>query len=227
MNRSRPSRCDSALATRMPRTLLPAWSNGGAKVPSALLPGDTVTMSPPMPLLPGRPGPRRVGQRPRSYDSYTVFRPTSARTAASTAPRSFGSTVNRSVPLEQVRHPRRQRRPVPGRPLHRIGELRRMRGRHRHGRHAGTSTGKARAAAIADGSMRIGQVAAGGIQAADLRLGARIVQPEPVKHARAPGARPGPATVIRPVSRNASIVWPGRRPGRDPAARTAPVRNWS
>jgi hypothetical protein len=36
-------------------TLLPAASSGGAKVPRPPLPGETVTMPPPIPLLPGSP----------------------------------------------------------------------------------------------------------------------------------------------------------------------------
>ena len=55
MKRSRPRRWDRKRATIWPRTLLPASSSGGAKVPSAPLPGETVTMPPPMPLLPGSP----------------------------------------------------------------------------------------------------------------------------------------------------------------------------
>src|SRR5919108_2259589 len=54
-SRSRPSRCDRNLATNCPLTLLPALSSGGANVPSPPLPGDTVTIPPPMPLLPGSP----------------------------------------------------------------------------------------------------------------------------------------------------------------------------
>src|SRR6476661_3217902 len=52
---SRPSVRERKAALREPRTLLPAGSSGGENVPSAPLPGDTVTMPPPMPLLPGRP----------------------------------------------------------------------------------------------------------------------------------------------------------------------------
>lgn len=52
-NRSRPRRSERKRATSCPRTLLPAGSRGGANVPRAPLPGDTVTIPPPMPLLPG------------------------------------------------------------------------------------------------------------------------------------------------------------------------------
>ncbi len=38
-----------------PRTLLPAASSGGAKVPIPNLPGDTAISPPPTPLLAGRP----------------------------------------------------------------------------------------------------------------------------------------------------------------------------
>ena len=53
--RSSPRRCERNLATSCPLTLLPALSRGGAKVPSPPFPGETVTMPPPIPLLPGRP----------------------------------------------------------------------------------------------------------------------------------------------------------------------------
>src|SRR5262249_3540990 len=53
--RSIPRRCDRNLATSCPLTLFPAPSSGGAKVPNPPFPGETVTMPPPMPLLPGRP----------------------------------------------------------------------------------------------------------------------------------------------------------------------------
>jgi hypothetical protein len=55
MNRSRPNCRDRNLATSCPFTLFPAPSSGGAKVPSPPLPGETVTIPPPMPLLPGSP----------------------------------------------------------------------------------------------------------------------------------------------------------------------------
>ena len=42
-------------AASWPFTLLPAASSLGANVPSPPLPGDTVTIPPPMPLLPGNP----------------------------------------------------------------------------------------------------------------------------------------------------------------------------
>ncbi len=54
-NRSRPSRPDRKRAASCPLTLLPAASSGGANVPSPPLPGETVTIPPPIPLLPGRP----------------------------------------------------------------------------------------------------------------------------------------------------------------------------
>jgi len=53
--RSRPSRRARNRATSWPLTLFPATSSGGAKVPRPPLPGETVTMPPPMPLLPGSP----------------------------------------------------------------------------------------------------------------------------------------------------------------------------
>ena len=53
--RSSPRRCERNFATSCPLTLLPALSRGGAKVPSPPFPGETVTMPPPIPLLPGRP----------------------------------------------------------------------------------------------------------------------------------------------------------------------------
>ena len=43
------------LGDELPLTLLPAASSGGANVPSPPLPGETVTMPPPIPLLPGSP----------------------------------------------------------------------------------------------------------------------------------------------------------------------------
>jgi hypothetical protein len=52
---SRPSRRDRKAAASWPLTLFPASSSSGAKVPRPPLPGATVTMPPPMPLLPGRP----------------------------------------------------------------------------------------------------------------------------------------------------------------------------
>src|SRR5262249_35783789 len=54
-NRSIPNRCDRNLATSCPLTLFPALSSGGANVPRPPLPGETVTMPPPIPLLPGSP----------------------------------------------------------------------------------------------------------------------------------------------------------------------------
>jgi hypothetical protein len=54
-NRSIPNLWERNLATSWPLTLLPALSSGGAKVPIPPLPGETVTMPPPIPLLPGRP----------------------------------------------------------------------------------------------------------------------------------------------------------------------------
>jgi hypothetical protein len=60
-NRSIPNRWDRNLATSCPLTLFPAPSSGGAKVPSPPYPGETVTMPPLIPLLPGSPtgGPTR------------------------------------------------------------------------------------------------------------------------------------------------------------------------
>ena len=52
--RSIPKLCDKYLATSCPLTLLPASSSGGANVPRPPLPGETVTMPPPIPLLPGQ-----------------------------------------------------------------------------------------------------------------------------------------------------------------------------
>src|SRR5262249_41311616 len=54
-NRSMPSRCVKNRAASCPLMVVPAASSGGAKLPSPPLPGETVTMPPPMPLLPGRP----------------------------------------------------------------------------------------------------------------------------------------------------------------------------
>src|SRR5512132_858664 len=54
-NRSMPRRWDRNLATNCPLTLLPALSSGGANVPRPPLPGETVTIPPPIPLLPGSP----------------------------------------------------------------------------------------------------------------------------------------------------------------------------
>ena len=51
----RPSASERYLVMRCPRTLLPAASSGGENVPRPPLPGDTVTMPPLTPLLPGRP----------------------------------------------------------------------------------------------------------------------------------------------------------------------------
>ena len=48
------ARCAGRVAS-WPRTLLPASSNGGEKVPRPPLPGAMVTMPPVTPLLPGRP----------------------------------------------------------------------------------------------------------------------------------------------------------------------------
>src|SRR4029453_5281056 len=50
-----PSRADISLVSSAPRTLLPAWSGRGENVPRPPLPGDTVTMPPLTPLLPGSP----------------------------------------------------------------------------------------------------------------------------------------------------------------------------
>ena len=55
MSRSIPSRAERKRATRWPLTLLPAASSGGANVPIPPLPGETVTIPPPMPLLAGSP----------------------------------------------------------------------------------------------------------------------------------------------------------------------------
>src|ERR1700742_3029073 len=52
--RLRPSASERYLVIRWPRTLLPAASSGGENVPTLPLPGDTVTMPPLTPLLPGR-----------------------------------------------------------------------------------------------------------------------------------------------------------------------------
>src|SRR6185503_13310419 len=54
-NRVRPSRRDRNRAASWPRTLLPQPSSGGANVASAPLPGETTTIPPPIPLLPGTP----------------------------------------------------------------------------------------------------------------------------------------------------------------------------
>ena len=54
-NRFSPSRSARNLVTSWPRTLLPAASSGGEKVARPPLPGDTVTMPPLTPLLPGIP----------------------------------------------------------------------------------------------------------------------------------------------------------------------------
>src|SRR4051812_29357308 len=50
-----PSRSARYLVTSWPRTLLPAGSSGGEKVARPPLPGETVTMPPLTPLLPGIP----------------------------------------------------------------------------------------------------------------------------------------------------------------------------
>ena len=55
MSRSIPSRAERNRATSWPLTLLPAASSGGANVPIPPLPGETVTIPPPMPLLAGSP----------------------------------------------------------------------------------------------------------------------------------------------------------------------------
>ena len=52
---SSPSRRERKRAASCPRTLFPAASSGGAYVPRPPLPGATVTMPPPIPLLPGSP----------------------------------------------------------------------------------------------------------------------------------------------------------------------------
>src|SRR6202042_2234880 len=54
-NRLSPSASERYLVMCCPRTLLPAASSGGENVPRPPLPGDTVTMPPATPLLPGRP----------------------------------------------------------------------------------------------------------------------------------------------------------------------------
>ena len=54
-NRLSPSASERYLVMSCPRTLLPAASSGGENVPRPPLPGDTVTMPPATPLLPGRP----------------------------------------------------------------------------------------------------------------------------------------------------------------------------
>ena len=54
-NRSSPRLWESNLAASWPLTLFPAASRRGANVPRPPLPGATVTMPPPIPLLPGRP----------------------------------------------------------------------------------------------------------------------------------------------------------------------------
>jgi hypothetical protein len=54
-NRLSPSRRARNLAASCPLTLLPKRSSGGAKVPNPPLPGETTTIPPPMPLLPGTP----------------------------------------------------------------------------------------------------------------------------------------------------------------------------
>ena len=55
MRRSIPSRADRKRATSCPRTLLPAMSSRGENVPIPPLPGETVTIPPPIPLLAGSP----------------------------------------------------------------------------------------------------------------------------------------------------------------------------
>ena len=50
-----PSRSARYFVTSWPRTLLPAASSGGEKVARPPLPGETVTMPPLTPLLPGIP----------------------------------------------------------------------------------------------------------------------------------------------------------------------------
>ena len=84
-----------------------------------------------------------------------------------------------------------------GRPFHRIRKLRRMGRRHRHHRHA-AGTGQRPGRRNADSGVRISQIAGRRMQPADLRLGARIVQPEAVEQA-ARAVPDGSATVIRPV----------------------------
>ena len=54
-NRSIPRRWERNLATSWPFTLFPAPSSGGAKVPNPPFPGETVTIPPLIPLLPGSP----------------------------------------------------------------------------------------------------------------------------------------------------------------------------
>ena len=53
MKRSRPSGRESSVAARTPRTLLPAASRGGEKCSRPPLPGETVTIPPPMALYSG------------------------------------------------------------------------------------------------------------------------------------------------------------------------------
>ncbi len=53
--RSSPSSRDRNLAASCPLTLFPASSSRGENVPRPPFPGETVTMPPPMPLLPGSP----------------------------------------------------------------------------------------------------------------------------------------------------------------------------
>src|SRR5262245_64154348 len=74
-NRSIPSCCDRNADTSCPLTLFPARSSGGAKVPSPPLPGDTVTIPPPIPLLPGRP-------MSKSQSPEVSYRPAVAITAS-------------------------------------------------------------------------------------------------------------------------------------------------
>src|SRR5262249_61393349 len=54
-SRSSPSLRDRNAAASCPLTLFPDSSRSGANVPRPPLPGATVTMPPPMPLLPGSP----------------------------------------------------------------------------------------------------------------------------------------------------------------------------
>src|SRR5262245_59564302 len=55
MNRSKPRLCERNFAASCPFTLFPAPSSRGANVPKPPLPGETATIPPPTPLLPGSP----------------------------------------------------------------------------------------------------------------------------------------------------------------------------
>ena len=146
--------------------------------------------------------PRSASHVPVSPD---VLRPASARTAASIAPRSFGMTVKRSGRSNRSAMPRRQSRAVAGGAFHRVGELRRVRRRHRDHRHAGPA-GTSACGGDADGGMRIREIAACGMQPADFRLGAGIVQPEGVRTRLRARCQAASATGMRPVSRKPVMV---------------------